>query len=337
MVIGKKSKLVVIFVIVLIFIAILLAFIKYFLSFAPLLSSRNSNTSISSSYHYALVFRGLDDNYIRRLKQGADAVAAKSNILMQYENLENMPVKEQIEVINSLIYSKVSGIITTGCDSDQLASVINKAIEKGIPVITIRADSLTSYRNASIGTNYFSAGVEAAKSIEDKLQQGVNIGVITGEIDMLSVMGFKSIVDRFHNSKIKMILSGELGILQVSDQIRDMLYQHPEINVIFVAGVMETSLVTRAIINFNKVDSISIVGFGDATETIRYLKKGIIVASIVESPYDVGSLSVKTMTGIMHQDKVSWTLYTEIKVITPANVNDYESENLLQNEKDINK
>lgn len=289
------------------------------------------------SRHFAVVVKDLNEDYVKKLMQGADAAAGKYNILMQYENLENLSVKEQANTIESLTASMVDGIITTGNESDLLAEAINKAAGKGIPVVTVRVDAPMSQRQSSVATNYFSAGVEAAYAVSDLLEKSACVGVITGKLDMLSVMGFKYAVDRFPGSTIKVIRSGESNPLKVVDQVKFLLSTYPEINIIYAAGIMETAAASRAVIDLNKVGKVWIVGFGDSAEIIRYIKKGIIRGSIVDPPYDMGYLSVKTLNEILEGKNVSYVNYVQISVITRENVVRYEEGKLLEGMRDDKK
>lgn len=70
----------------------------------------------------------------------------------------------QIEALEEAIAKKPAGILVLGMEQS-LAPTINKAIQKGIPVITVDSDVQSSSRIAFVGSNWYDIGVAQAESM----------------------------------------------------------------------------------------------------------------------------------------------------------------------------
>lgn len=70
----------------------------------------------------------------------------------------------QIEALEEAIAKKPAGILVLGMEQS-LAPTINKAMQKGIPVITVDSDVQSSSRIAFVGSNWYDIGVAQAESM----------------------------------------------------------------------------------------------------------------------------------------------------------------------------
>jgi len=68
---------------------------------------------------------------------------------------------KQIEEMETLLSTRVNGIVVFSTDPNALVTTIDKAVEKGIPVVTVFADVPNSKRLAYVGANQ----VESAKAV----------------------------------------------------------------------------------------------------------------------------------------------------------------------------
>jgi len=84
MIVNKSVKALIIFVICGIYLSIVLISVIYFRTYTFKSSTDSNRTVQHPRYHFAIVFRDLNENYIRELKQGAGDSTVGTNILIQY-------------------------------------------------------------------------------------------------------------------------------------------------------------------------------------------------------------------------------------------------------------
>ncbi|MDJ0340809.1 sugar ABC transporter substrate-binding protein [Streptomyces sp. H10-C2] len=82
---------------------------------------------------------GAGDTFWDIVQRGAQQAAAKDNVKFLYSN--NQEGNEQAQLVQTAIDQKVDGIIVTLAKPDALKAVIQKAVQAGIPVISINSGS----------------------------------------------------------------------------------------------------------------------------------------------------------------------------------------------------
>lgn len=93
---------------------------------------------------------------------------------------------KQIEQIEALLLKRVNGIVVFSTDPNALVPTINKAVEKGIPVVTIFADVPKSKRLAYVGANQTESAKAVAKramqDFPDRVKPSAKALVVVGKI-----------------------------------------------------------------------------------------------------------------------------------------------------------
>ncbi len=86
---------------------------------------------------------------------------------------------QEARAIEQLIAKGVKGIIVTAGDATTLNPAINKAVKRGIPVITFDSDAPESKRLCFAGTNNYEAGKVAGKAMVEWLKGKGEVGIST--------------------------------------------------------------------------------------------------------------------------------------------------------------
>jgi ribose transport system substrate-binding protein len=117
-------------------------------------------------WHIAIVPKALTGEYWVRCKKGAEAAAKQFGVKLTFIGPSaETEVDKQIDIVENLITRRVDAIGISPCDGKALVPVIEKAIAKGIPVVTVDSDAKTNKRLAYIGTDNEKAGEIAAKEL----------------------------------------------------------------------------------------------------------------------------------------------------------------------------
>lgn len=105
----------------------------------------------------------------------------------------------QIEALEEAMARKPAGILVLGMEQS-LAPTINKAIQKGIPVITVDSDVQSSARIAFVGSNWYDIGVAQAESMV-KLIGGQGkiaiMGIGGADTTEAAFEGYYSVIDNY--------------------------------------------------------------------------------------------------------------------------------------------
>jgi ribose transport system substrate-binding protein len=87
--------------------------------------------------------------------------------------------------------------------------------------------------------------------------------------------------------------------------------------------------VARAIEDSDAAARVSVVGFDNAPEELAFLEKGVIKATVVQRPYNMGYISVKTAVEYLRGKKVEPVIDTGSVLITAENMFQRKYQELL--------
>lgn len=88
----------------------------------------------------------------------------EKNVITTVLGPEEYDITGQIEALEEAIRRKPNGILVLGMEQS-LAPTINKALQQGIPVITVDSDIQTSNRIAFVGSNWYDIGVAQGEAM----------------------------------------------------------------------------------------------------------------------------------------------------------------------------
>ncbi|AST07160.1 sugar-binding protein [Anoxybacillus flavithermus] len=273
--------------------------------------------------HVILISQEFDNPYWRKIEQGAKEAGKNYDVNIEYIGPLRTSVDEQVKLLEKAIASRVDGIIVQNLKDEAFIPLIDKAISRNIPVITIDADAPKSRRIAYVGTNNFEAGQLLGKAVvsrvEGERELGVMIGTDTSENQRLRLQGFLSVIAEHPRLKVVSVASSNISRIQASIQAEQMLRKHPHISVMVGTSALDAIGIRMATKNLHRQD-IQIFGFDDVEETIEAIQQGDIVATVVQKPYDMGYSAVKLMVEHLSGKQIQKEHFTAIEVIDRQNV-----------------
>ena len=197
---------------------------------------------------------------------------------------------QEARAIEQLIAKGVKGIIVTAGDATTLNPAIDKAIARGIPVITFDSDAPDSKRLCFAGTNNYEAGKVAGKSMVEWLNGEGEVGISTfpGPNHLVErIRGFK---DGLAGSQVKVVATcnDEGEVAAAESAITAMLQAHPEIDAVFAAHGNPGPGAVAAVKNVGKEGKIQIMGFDFGMPVVEGIDKGQIRGTVGQNPYLMG-------------------------------------------------
>lgn len=268
--------------------------------------------------------------YWQIIKKGAEDAALSRKCIVEYDGPQTTNIPDSLKLFDMGIAAKVDGIITSVQDDNQYIPYIDKAAENGIPVITVDTDSKKSKRLAYVGTNNYEAGRSAGEQLVDLNLNSVNIGIIIGGIKITSqiekVQGFKSYIKPYKNMKVIAMQDSNDDVMEAEFAARRMILEYPDLNCLYCTSSLDGIGAARAVIGFNKQGSIKIICFDDLPETLSYIKDGVIQASIVQRPYQMGYDSVNLIMDKLEGIESDGEYLMGIISVTKDNVDKYNTE-----------
>ncbi|WP_239619077.1 sugar ABC transporter substrate-binding protein [Cohnella mopanensis] len=241
---------------------------------------------------------------------------------------DDLTADRVVSAMETAITQKYDAIVVVPI-FDGTEVVINKAIDAGIPVMSVVAEGAKpSKRLAFMGQDAYAAGQLAGQKIEELTGGNGKVGVITGvfgatqhekrmngALDYISekVPGIK-IVGKFEN-KDKAETAYSLT--------KDMITANPDLQVIYVTAGGPFGA-AKAIQDLGLTGKVKVVAYDHIPENIKYVRSGEIAAAIAQDPFGQGFDSVVTMYNYLVAGEKPEADFLPVKldVLTPENVNE---------------
>lgn len=268
--------------------------------------------------------------YWQIIKKGAEDAASNRGCIIEYNGPQTLNTKESLQIFDMGIAISVDGILTYVQEEKQYIPEIKKAIDAGIPVFTVDTDAVGSNRMAYIGTDNVEAGNAAGEQLVNLKGGKAKVGIImagnTATSQLERVDGFKKYIAPYKDMKIVTIGSSNSDVIEAELVAKKMLKEYPKINELYCTGSVDGIGAARAVVDLKKAGKVKIVCFDDLPETLEYLKKDVIQASIVQKPYQMGYDGVNLMMDKLEGKKVHGQFLMGIIVVSKDNVNNYNVE-----------
>lgn len=235
-------------------------------------------------------------------KEGGRDAAEQLGVTFEYTGPAELDFAAQATTFEQIMATKPAGLITTGHNPDAMIPVINKAIDKGIPVFTVDTDAPRSKRLTYIGTNNYNAGIFMGKLVESILGGEGSIGISTqpGQFNLEErIRGLEDYLAENTNIKIVATSDNKSDDSVAADATAAMILSHPEINLVTSMNATGAG-VAAALRQTGKVGKVHAVVF-DVTEPIlNGVKDGTLDATIAQRTYLFTYLAVKLMYDYNH-------------------------------------
>jgi ribose transport system substrate-binding protein len=241
-------------------------------------------------------------------------------------------IDEQIRIIDEAIKAQPDAIVMAATDYNRLVPAALTAKKNGISLITIDSGINSEVADSFIATDNFEAGRKAGKAMADNLEDNAKVAIIS------FVQGTATQIDR--ESGVLASLE-EAGITVMgtyySDGVEGKAYQitkelsekHDDLR--GIVGLNETSTVGagKAIRDLGLAGQIQLIGFDSSINEVKLLEEGVMQATIVQKPFNMGYLGIKTAVEALRKERIPDIIDTGSVIITKDNMYMDENQKLL--------
>jgi len=278
--------------------------------------------NLGHRYHIVLIEQERYHPYWEMVEKGAEKAAEKYGIDIEFTGPVRNNMDEQINLLEKAIAARVDAIIVQGLNGERFTPVIDKAVQRGIPVVTIDTDAPASRRLAYVGTDNEAAGESLGRLVVQTTGGSGKIGVIIGsevaENQLQRLNGLKNIVKGYENLEIVDVRSSNISHMEAIQQAADMLRIHPEINIMVGTSSTDALGVLQAAKSLKR-DSLTIIGFDNQEDTLAAILRGEIKATIAQEPYLMGETAVRLLNDHFQGKTLYPAYYTGVKVLDKHN------------------
>lgn len=285
-------------------------------------------------YNIAVIPKGLVHQFWLTVRAGAEAAAKDHGGAVMWRGPEaETDVVKQVNIVDDMITRGVDGIVLAACDQKALIEPIQRAINAGIPVVTIDSGVDSDLPVSFVATD----NVKGAQMAADELARLING---TGEVGLIPFVpgaatsemreqGFKEGIAKYPDIKLVATQYCMSDVGKAMSVTQDIMTANPNLAGIFAANEPAAMGAAQAIESANRAGQIKVVAFDAAEEEQAALRRGTLQALIVQNPYEIGYQGVKAVLDHIKGQDVPKRIDTGVTVVTPENIDTPEIQKLL--------
>ncbi|GAC1433656.1 MAG: sugar-binding protein [Terriglobales bacterium] len=270
--------------------------------FSLLLS--NCGGQHSTDENYFLVSSNIQVPYWHAAGAGFVQEAQQWKIKAQFVGPATYDPKEELEAFRNAVQQKATGILISVADPALFKDDIDKAVAAGIPVITIDSDAPASKRLFFIGTNNYQAGLIGGQRLAKELHDKGNVVVFT----MPEQANLKERLHGYHDAleahpqiKITDVVDIHGDPRVAFDTTSQILGKQKDKVNAFVCLEAQAGKEVATVLSNAKVKDKVIIAMDVDPETLDWIQKGVIAATISQKPYTMATFGLRELDSLYHQ------------------------------------
>ena len=217
-------------------------------------------------------------------KLGMKKVGEELGVRTEYVGPAEYDMNAMVAAFEQAIAKKPNGIVVVGFE-DSLNPIVKKAIDAGIPVITVDADLPNSGRLAFVGTGNINAG----KMGGDKLAELIGK---KGKVALMTKPGQSNLEQRIQGYKEALAKYPDIEIVQIADTQSDpvvgaqaasaLLQKYPDLAGIACVEAAGGSGAATAVKEANLAGKVKIISMDRGNDVLQGIEDGTISATVVQ-------------------------------------------------------
>ncbi|WP_069463578.1 substrate-binding domain-containing protein [Actinacidiphila rubida] len=259
-----------------------------------------------------------------------------------YQAPANGRLDQQLSIIQTLRGQGITGLSVSAIDPTAIKSPIASANGAGIPVLAIdsplpKEDGAALY----LGTPNYQAGQKAGEAMKQALggkgQVVVLVGSLTTSNAVERIQGFE---DALKGTGIKVVqkLSDGMDASKALTNAQTAIQTNPNINGLYGVYSYDGPSAGQAVQAAGKSGRVKIVSDDSDAQTLKFIKDGVIQATVVQEPYQQGYTGAYLLAALKvlgkdatlklvqpYLESDGSTLSSGVGLVTGGNLSDYQA------------
>ncbi|MCX7700523.1 MAG: substrate-binding domain-containing protein [Gemmataceae bacterium] len=259
-------------------------------------------------------------------KKGTEAAAKETKLKVAFLMPPQGTSEEQRRFIEDLMNKGVRAIAISPNDSANQVDFF-RTINNRIPVIAVDNDIPSpEARRCYIGTDNVAAGRAVGKLIKQHVPPGSKFMIFVGKLDSQNAQerrlgvvtelaggaeNAKESIEKMNRNEYP-VKFGDYELLGTmtddADQAvcrrkaEDTLTKYGDVKCLVGLWAYNPPAILEAVLSQKKAGEVVIIGFDENEETLKGIREGHIVGTVVQDPYNFGYESVKLMAGLIQNE-----------------------------------
>lgn len=295
----------------------------------------------SKSERYVFISANTSLPYWQEAKAGFVAAGQEMRVKVDFTGPSTYSPQDELKAFQNAVDSHPSGILVSPAQADLFQDAINSAVQNGIPVICVDSDSPRSRRILFVGTDNYQAGLTIGRLMAILMRQHGRLAVITipGQFNLEErLRGVEDALKPYPYMSFYEAANDHGSSKDADQQVASLLQQNADIAGIVCLEASGGPGAAQAVDQYGAGGKLAIVAMDANPETLDWISKGVINATVVQKPYTMGFYGLRFLDDLHHnsvhefknwQDAPASPLPafvdTGTEVVNRGNVDDYRN------------
>jgi len=297
--------------------------------------------SKSAKYTVAVIPKGTTHEFWKSVHAGAVKASRETGAEVIWKG----PLKEddreaQIAVVENFVTRGVSGIVLAPLDDKALRPAVSNAVRSDIPVVIIDSDLQGDEHVSFVATDNYKGGQMAGREMARLLNGKGRVVVLRYQEGSASTTnrekGFLDEIAR--HPGIRVVSANQYGgattesAYRASENLLAPLKKGGRLDLdgIFCPNESTTFGMLRALQDSKLAGTVRFIGFDSSEKLVQALEAGQIDALVLQDPFKMGYLGVRTLVDHLNGKKVPRRVDTGVTLVTRKNMSSPEIQQLLK-------
>jgi len=252
---------------------------------------------------YYLIATNIKVPYWQTAFSGLGKAAAQMGVKVEMTGPDTYDPKAQQVELERVAKLKPAGILLSAGDPKLMQGEINRAIESGVPVITIDSDADESKRLLFIGTDNYKAGTMGGQRLLKELNGKGNVVVFTMPEQMnlyQRLHGYQDMLAGHPQIKITRIIDIKGDQRIAFDSAKSILEEGSGKVDAFVCLEALACPEVAEVLDRNHVLRKVVMAMDTDPRTLEGIQKGTITATIGQKPFTMAFYGLKMLDDLHH-------------------------------------
>lgn len=293
----------------------------------------SADSHANEEYRISVVLKATNSDYWKSVQAGAEQAAEDMGVEVSVVGPSNeTQVMQQINLLEDQISRMVDGLVVAPLRPSAALNVLKKAVDRGIPVVTIDTDAEFEGKTSFAGTGNYEAAMQAGEYMAEKMNGEGKVAIIRGAAgDYIFDQRTEGFMAAIEDTDIEVVAvqpaDSERG--KAVNVMQNILQTYPDIKGVYGENDEMALGALRALKSANAAEGVTIIGFDGSPDAIKSIRNGELTATIQQDSYNIGYTGVELMVKTLNGE--------EVPEVVPVQTNVIDGDNVDESIKDLTK
>ncbi|WP_420410145.1 rhamnose ABC transporter substrate-binding protein [Hoeflea sp.] len=258
-----------------------------------------ASASAQAQERIALVVKSLGNGFFDAAAKGAEKAAEEiGDIEIIYTGPTSATAEGQIDIVNSLIAQNVDAIAISANDPDALVPVLEKAMQRGIKVLSWDSGVAPEGRMLHLNPSDTALiGETIIKLAADYLPDGGDVAILSASSTATNQNAWieaarEALPEKFPNINLVSVVYGDDDSVKSTNEAKGLISTYPDLDAIIAPTTVGVVAAAQVVTDMDKIGEINVTGLALPSEFKQFIDNGASQAVALWNPIDLGYSAV---------------------------------------------